>query len=491
MQRNEPKLLFDDPNWYTRRMIEPINWPQMLLNEPLSPFVKGPHQRPLRLTFHSSALASPPPGEAEALRALYQLATLHDIEALETGDDGRFPSVKIGALERYVDGVQGLPIIIASGEDRWPKGRVPNPQDLEARASRLAGQNKASQVEAETILNDLIAAQAHYRLKRDLLVTLSPGLLSHRDDHRVREANPRTPTEAAHIVGLFLRSRDNYIYARTRHEINIASRKDFYRVLAYNRLPNMRCFAAAWLEWEQPDNNNAFYLIQSAILRCTRALEARDAIGELFYAPQDSDSSERSMYHFDYLSLLLAGAFDAVARVAHRAYRIGAHPPEYVASFRKAKFNTALKKHEADRLYALVMDKHSQAVLKLIYEIRNCIHGAALPTPVVQSVLPTHPQPFALEVLPSVAFLISEASNQCGEPEQWGLSQWSELLLEPYSYAAKLVEEALKLLDLVVSTIDMSRLVHGEDARHSMSELFDGPLSPFSSQNRSRIGVLG
>jgi hypothetical protein len=40
------------------------------------------------------------------------------------------------------------------------------------------------------------------------------------------------------------------------------------------------------------------------------------------------------MYHFDYLTLLLAGALDAQAVVAHRAYEVG-KPPESKAGFRK------------------------------------------------------------------------------------------------------------------------------------------------------------
>lgn len=472
-------------------MIEPINWPKMLFDETLSPFIKGPHQRPLRLTFHTSTLTSPHTEEAEALEAMYQLSNLSDIDALETGAGNRFPNIEVGTAEPYIDGMQGLPIMIVHGESRQRRARIPNPQDLEARAYRLADQNTTSLTNVSKIINDLIVAQDHYRLDRDLLVTLSPVLLNHRDDHRVREANPRTPTEAAQIVGLFLRSRDKFMYEIKGSMVVIISRKDFYRTLVYDRLPNMRYFGSAWWDGEQPDDNNIFYLIQSAIVRCTRALEARDAIGELFYAPQDSDSSEQCMYHFDYLTLLLVGAFDAIARVAHRAYQIGTSPSEYSAGFRKHRFNTALKNNGAVRLYDLIDGKHSQAVMTLIYELRNCIHGAALPTPKVQSIVSTYPQPFALTVPTMVATKIWTAAGQCGEPEQWGLTQWSELLLEPYSYAVKLVEESLTLLDSMVSAIDMNRLVPGEDARHSMREPREEPLSPFSAHIRMRISVLG
>jgi len=85
------------------------------------------------------------------------------------------------------------------------------------------------------------------------------------------------------------------------------SRGRFYWVLARNKLPNMRRYFSGCVYAGAVRKDDTLYLGQSVLMRCARALEARDAIGFNFYIPQNNDVRDAIMYHFDYLMLLLSG----------------------------------------------------------------------------------------------------------------------------------------------------------------------------------------
>lgn len=462
-------------------MIERI-MPSCGSEESPSAFCRGAHERPLRITFHTSSFIGSSGADAEALEALRQLAHLPDIEALET-ESGIFPHLEIGTSD---DSDFYIPVLLKK-EDVTIEAGLTSPDHWKQIAAQLAGQSDLQHIEAQAMFQDLIVARAHRELGQDILITLSPRLLTHRTDLPIRETNPRSPSEAVQIVGLFLRSRDNYTYFAGPQGRVAFDRGLFYWVLMRHSLTSMWFYFSACVEASKIRNDDTLYIGQSILSRCNRALEARDAIGIQFYLPQNNNTRDTMMYHFDYLTLLLAGAFDAQARIAHRVYRI--QLKERDASFRRQDFLKALKKdNDVTTLYDLVTEQYFQDVMTLLYEPRNTIHGAGLPT--LASKLGAEPEASFVTILPQYQTALWQAAERCGSPEHWGLTKIHGVQFEPYTYAVSLVKASLKLIDAIAAATNIAGLF---PSGHAIPPLLDKPPenSPFSEANRKRLAILG
>jgi hypothetical protein len=125
----------------------------------------------------------------------------------------------------------------------------------------------------------------------------------------------------------------------------------FYRVAATELIPHLKTYvklAVAASRDRRDDTNRLAFGVQR---RCAYALRARDHIGESFYAPEGGPDD--FAYHFEYLTLLLAGALDAQARIAHRAY--GLKGDERYVSFNRESFRCQLTE-TGDRSLADVLN---------------------------------------------------------------------------------------------------------------------------------------
>jgi hypothetical protein len=434
-------------------MIEPAEWSSLThIGELACPFMRGQGERPLRLTLHSDSLAELSGEQGAAVQVLREFGHLPEIQVLET-EPGGHPHIKVGDLDPQAD---FIPFQIVSGGEPQLYTSVPFPRQWRDIAPHLVGQSTLDHPDVSAMLDLLIIAQAHYSWHGDILVTSSPLLLKHRSKEWLREANPRTPLEAAKIVGLFLRSRDIYTYEAGPRYQRRFDRGRFYLVLACYRLPSMWRYFDACSAAEKVRGDDLGELGQSILVRSVRALEARDAIGVQFYMPQqDPNTQDQMMYHFDYLTLVLAGALDAQAIVANRAYQ--AIKKERYASFHYKDFRSALVKNGAQELGRLFADHRFTNLLTLLHEPRNTIHRAALRIITYQE--RSGPQHTFAEVPQPIGQKLYEAAEQLGGAEEWGLTSRSQLVwLEPYSYATALVRESLKTIDAVASTTNVARL---------------------------------
>lgn len=116
------------------------------------------------------------------------------------------------------------------------------------------------------------------------------------------------------------------------------------------------------------------YLASPVFLRALRALQARDEIGCRFYERQNNATRDLMIYHFDYLTMLLTGAFDAQARVAARAYSVDDVKRQQI-SFRQEDFCRRLDKKGARELYALLSSERFTAFQLLLKSLRNSVHA--------------------------------------------------------------------------------------------------------------------
>jgi hypothetical protein len=170
-------------------------------------------------------------------------------------------------------------------------------------------------------------------------------------------------------------------------------------------------------------------------------------------------SQDPIMYHFDYLALLLVGAFDAQARVARRVYRIN-RPNEMNTGFRRKEFLDALKGSSATALYNLVTEQHFSDLMDLIHLIRNSIHGSVWPT--IASENYRELEESFIKVPPPYKDKIWQAARRRGSADNWGLIQdndFSMLLLEPYTFAVNLVDECFREIDEIATLTEVVRLL--------------------------------
>ncbi|GAG72557.1 unnamed protein product, partial [marine sediment metagenome] len=297
-------------------MIRRITWGSSNFKEDGGPFLRGKNERLLKITLHNQSLTSAQEKELEALNAIIELAYLPEIAAVET-EGKTFPFLEVGIQSEQSN---FIPVSVISPK-KETKFSISNPNQFLEFAKSLIHQNKNGDNDIQKIYRDLILIEAHRRLNQDLFITLSPILLNNKSCSLLKNTNILTPLETIKVLGLFLRSRDNYTIKGGLYGKYIIDRGSFYRILMRHRLNNMWRYFSACVEADKMSTDKLIYLGQSILIRCARALEARDSIGCQFYVPQSGSTRDITMYHFDYLTLLLSGAIDAQARIAHRVYK--------------------------------------------------------------------------------------------------------------------------------------------------------------------------
>jgi len=445
----------------------------------LSAFLRGNSERPLRVTLHSSSFSSASDEDSEAINALHDLSRFSEIQAVDT-EAGKLPHLQIGTFKAES---QEIPFIVTNrGQETELK--ITQAQYWAELAAQLAGQTDPQYHDSKVVFLDLVVARAHNHLGHDLLVTLSRPLLDNRTQSNMSTINIRTPIEAAKIVGLFARSRETYT---CRGRVSLG-RGLFYWVLARHRLPSMWRYFSGCIEADAIRKDGTLYLGQSILVRAVRALEARDGIGMQFYLAQGNNTRDAIMYHFDYLTLLLVGVFDAEARIAHRVYGV-TQPQERNASFRRKDYWEALGHNGATNLYNTISGQRFQDLLTLLHELRNTIHGATLPTTGYRGF--ARQEESYVTVLPDYRQALWQVATRYSSLDHWGLvEQRNELWFEPYSYAVTLVDDCFKAADTIAATTEIDKLF---PSGHSIPPLADQPPEDeiFGKRTRHRLAILG
>jgi len=463
-------------------VITQVIWARQVVGVPESPFLPGPAQRPIRITFHDESYAAAPAEQVKAVALLRELAWLPEVDAIDTaqGSPAWLQLEYDKAKERF------LPVVVKSRDST--RHTALELSELALHAHPHAGKVRNwSECQRSPVLEDFVVAAAHQKLRSDILVTLAPSLMNHRDSTILRKANPRTPIEALKIVGLLLRARGNFTYTASQLGRGGLDRGLFYWVLARHRLPRMWRYFSGCVESSKAGHRGILELAQSILVRSMRALEARDAVGSQFYLPQDTNARDATMYHFDYLTLLLSGIFDVQARVAARAYRIR-KPPEHWSSFRNDAFLSSLKAAGAGELLEIATAESFRDVMTLLCRLRKTIHGEALSI-ASHAATDRTPRSF-VRIDPQDGLELREAAARRGSAERWGFRQKGEVEFEPYTYSVALVDECLKKIDAIAGATDVALLV--PEGAASVN-LIDAPPNDreFHEDVRERLDMLG
>ncbi len=449
---------------------------QISRNQRPNPFENLPDSPPLYLTFHSGSFAGLPDRELHAVALLRGLCVMDEIESFDTDSSDTMSVLTVQPAKR-VDGVESMRV----GID-YPDGRKASTTAIapwvakslqEAAAEVEDGRSSEADATRLALVGYLPLAHAHAAVG-DILVTGSHVLLSHRNHPYITKTNPLLPSEAARLVGVFLRSRGRYVYGVggdwPRSFPMNCDRQLFYEVVAEGYLPAMWRYRSACAQASTERQDDTYYLAGSIITGVARALRARDAIGREFYLAQNDDTREAMMYHLDYMLLLLGGVFDTQARIAMRAYGIEGN--ERTASFSK-RANKGFVGQLVGSLADFVGDPANQSFINLVLALRHTIHGAKLPAFGVafrdQYGRVDRQGASRIGIPHDQISTIKEVRQLNPMPDAWGSEDWFETdggrkrflgtLVEPYTFASAVLDKSMDLADRMLSATDLQGLL--------------------------------
>jgi hypothetical protein len=346
------------------------------------------------------------------------------------------------------------------------------------------------QIARERRRADVLAAQvASQALQADIYVTERQYL--HRPSWRVADGVTLCrPEEALPILSLYFRAQGEFLIA-PRFRFN---RGLFFWVGTRELLPEAWRWFSACVQHATASGDDGLLLLGGSLLqRVDRALEARDAIHVALNQPQNNDLREDALANLDVVLVLLMGAVDVAARVAHRV--LGLSPAsEFSAAWQARKKNGWLDLVRARRpTLAAVVDAGTphERTLTILRLLRNSVHGAALQG---MGVLRRGAPRESLVGLPAddEATLLG-AMNALGGPASWGVRPLlpGRSHVDPGVLVDRLFEAVVDLLNDLMARTPVELLsdvnLSARDSQPSQASRAGGDLDPFAPWIRQSI----
>ena len=427
-------------------MISKIVWP--IHDFDPNPFGGAKGIRSLSLTFQSRVEDGISEKENRALEILHELVVLHEINVAYF-DRSHYPQI-LFVPSKLVDDCT-VKIVDNSGKLLFLETPIPAAFMIKRLVMEFMGLYNSGR-EQEFLVNrdDLLEAEAHHALCRDIFVTTSKFLIANRES--LEELNIRTPTEALKIVGLHIRVKNEYEWISEVRGIAffITSNQKFYWFLARAKLSNYWLFAASLNQYSERESLSDLGL--SVHDRCEKALWARDEIAKLFYRLEIRNSDSRPAYHFDYLTLLLAGAFDSLALIINSVYILGLDSVD--CSFNRKKFKEKVQKDTRTRGLAIFLsDIKVASFIGVLHKLRNKIHSISLKDEI------TVPETDTVEIVYDLYSYDTESHFGITKQRVDVLKNDGSLIpsykikIDKYTLAYQLIEESFRLIDIILELI--------------------------------------
>jgi len=446
-------------------MIPKFEWPHSGFDL-RSPFDRGKNERSIKLTFDSRSLQNIHGAEADALAILFELSHLDIVSAL-VFHGNEFPRITFGEKDGLVD----YSSIIIIGPDKevlsWNVGINLSNIDDDSVIRIMGAYSSNKHDELIKIREAIIPAEAHFALNRDIFVTTSQLILNNRNNSKYE--NARSPLDALKILGLYLRSRDEWVYRISKNTRLHASREFFYWTLARNKL-----------------SNTAVLSLGGTIkTRCARALQARDEIGRLFYSYGERDLNDRILYHFDYLNILLMGALDAAAVSINEKYKLVKRDND--RGFTRKNFVEKIKS-VIPVFEEFLKDEDNKKIIEIVTALRNTVHSEQLRSD----------GRLVIELPETLRDELWDKTKDDSASDKWGLAHEKydlltnnqtlvpqyRITLEPYTYAVYVVDQWMDLLDSVAKIVKD----HQSD---NLLEVNSRSLSDDDIDYSRRVSLLG
>lgn len=223
---------------------------------------------------------------------------------------------------------------------------------------------------------DALAAQiAVQAVRADLYVTERPYL------HVCTRGATRgvtvcNPAQALPVLGLYFRAQDVFPIARQYR----MDRGRFYWMAGRELLPEGWRWRAACVQHAFASNDESMMILGDTLFqRVERALETRDRIHVALNQPQDNDTQDTALAELDVALVLLMGAVDVTARVAHRVLQLPLGK-EHLSAWQKTEWLDDVRKQAPQLADVVGPESQGNHTLTILRLLRNSVHGAALPS---------------------------------------------------------------------------------------------------------------
>jgi hypothetical protein len=468
-------------------MVRWIYWPPGELvkrRDTHSPFHKR-DRTPLRLTLYLPDGPTPDTAESRAVSLILALSRHDEHLRVTPANSTDVPRVEISATSVSSALWPVLPVTITYADSITHTGVSAAEFEREVEALTWRSTHAGSSDAPDAIREVLLQLAAHRGTRNDLIVTNSCILLRLRDDPRLRAVNIVRPEEATKIIGLLFRHRDTIALRNCIYD----GRWGFYLALGKVRVPELDRYWSACVYSEPQRKDDLIRLGQSLNVRLHRALELRDEIGCQFYQRHTNYTRDYTMAFLDYWALMISGALDAMARMTIRAYALSSLV-EKSANFRDLNFPIHLEKAGARELADILKDGKNRAILTLVRQLRNTIHGASYGA--FGTAGSGEPSSF-VRVAQHDATTLLEAVTALGDLGACGFTQrYGDLCFEPYSFVDRLTEDVLKLIAALAAATDVTRFFKGPIP----AEFINPPRRPghhnlFDSETLADVDLLG
>ena len=287
--------------------------------------------------------------------------------------------------------------------------------------------------------------------------------------------------DAVTVIGLYLRSQNAFVISRdpSGRATDTMNRGLYYWVGTRELLPSAWRWFSACVQHSIGSGNDSLLLLgQSVLQRVQRALQVRDEVHVALNKPQDNDTADDALSSLDVALLLLMGAVDATARVAHAVLGISGsvHSAGWQYEKKWVK-NVSATAPELAALFEGATD-HVQA-LTILRILRNSIHGEALPALGVgvgrqrEATLVGLPVSQQAELLKAFAALGGEAA--------WGVEQRisGRLHADPGILLEQLLPRVLRMLNEIMDATPVEQL-SGVNLQSSDLEVPVAPAGSYS-----------
>lgn len=343
---------------------------------------------------------------------------------------------------------------------------------------------------AERRRSDMLAHEvAEQALQADMLVTDREYLL---EGGRLQDGRGLTVCsvdEAIPLLSLYLRAQREYIIPMADPKIRYSfNRGLFYWVGTRELLPEAwRWFSACVYHSSGSGDDKLQGLGGSVLSRVQRAIEARDRVHIALNRITNNDINDDALGNLDHVLMLLMGAVDASARVAHCV--LGLTTKEKYAGWQSDGWlrQVAVKESKLADLFAEnSRHKHALEILRLL---RNSVHGEALQGVTLQAGGVTNT---VMRLPRRDEAAILTAMDALGGRDRWGYQPFApgHDNIQPGVLVDRLLEEAVGLLNSVMKETPVELLSNIEKANlaNKPPEVeSDGRPSSFSEWNRLSI----
>lgn len=334
---------------------------------------------------------------------------------------------------------------------------------------------------------DALAAQvASQAVNADIYVTSRPYL------HAARwKVAPGVtlcgPEEALSLLSLYLRAQGEFLVAP---KLNF-NRGLFYWVGTRELLDEAWRWFNACVQHSSATKDETLLLLGGSLLQgVDRALEQRDAIHVALNQAQNNDLREDALASLDVVLVLLMGAVDAAARVAHRVLGWPTRT-EHRAGWQHTKAGEWLPKVAEvcpDLATAVAVGTAHQQTLTILRLLRNSVHGVALQGIAYERAREHQETLIGLPVMEEAGLLA--AMDTVGGRSSWGVQTLlpGRTHIDPGILADRLFSAVLELLNELMAKTPVESMphVHLTAADNGPPSTRD-PMDPFATWMRTSI----